>query len=90
MRNGTYTRVVASLALCAALGACASDAGGEAVGRLLGGHAQGDADQVTVHGLTGLDALPVAVAHCARHGKDARFVRRAGDGALYACRPRGT
>ena len=85
MRDG-YLRIAATLAATAALAGCAS---ASPIERLLGGHAEGDADGVVVLGLRGLDALPVAVAHCARFKKDAERRGRDPRGASYACVARG-
>ena len=47
----------------------------------------GDADSVSVRGMgSRVEALPLAVGHCARFGRSAQFDRKARDGAyLFRC-----
>ena len=48
---------------------------------------RGDAEQVTVTGLgSRIEALPLAVGHCARFGRSAQFDRRAEGGGAYVFR----
>ena len=70
-----------ALLLALALAACASDP----LSGLLGGRAQGDARQVLVRDMDRFDALPIAVAHCARHHRSAQFRQMQGADAVYSC-----
>lgn len=76
----------AILLLMVTLSSCAS---GESFSdRLAGpGRVSGDADGVTVRGMgSRVEALPLAVGHCAKSGRSAQFDRRAQDGAyLFRC-----
>ena len=44
----------------------------------------GDAQQVSV-AAGRLDALPLAIAHCARYGRAAQWSHADGDRSVYAC-----
>ena len=45
---------------------------------------QGDADRVSILGGR-LDALPLAIGHCARFGKSAQWDHADGDRSVYDC-----
>ena len=63
------------------LGGCASD---ESFSDRLAGHdrVHGDADGVVVTGFSSrVEALPLAVGHCAKFGRSAQFDARADDGS---------
>lgn len=74
------------LLLPLALAACASD---QSLSDRLAGRdrVHGDAETVTVTGFSSrVEALPLAVGHCARFGRSAQFDRKAADGAyLFRC-----
>jgi hypothetical protein len=54
------------------------------VDRLSKGKVMGDQSQVSVEGGR-LDALPLAVAHCARFGRSAEWSHADGDRSVYDC-----
>ncbi|MBI1684055.1 hypothetical protein [Caulobacter hibisci] len=68
------------LALLLLLAACASP-----MQILTRDRMRGDADGVTVMAMAPGDALPLAVAHCARFKKAASFARRQGGDAVFRC-----
>ena len=45
---------------------------------------EGDADQVSILGGR-LDALPLAIGHCARFGRSAQWSHADGDRSVYNC-----
>ena len=51
------------------------------------GKVEGDASQVSIEGGR-LDALPLAVAHCARYGRSAQWSHADNDRSVYNCVPR--
>ena len=55
--------------------------------RLAGsGRVRGDADTVTVRGMgSRLDALPLAIGHCAHFGRSAQFAGRVEGGHRFRC-----
>ena len=75
-------RFAVALALVLLAG-CASDQP-PVVDRLAGARVRGDADRVSVLGGR-LDALPLAVLHCARYGRSAQFDRTEGDRSVFRC-----
>ena len=54
------------------------------IDRVSKGKVQGDATQVSVEG-SRLDALPLAVAHCARFSRSAQYNRAEGERSVYDC-----
>ena len=48
------------------------------------GRVQGDAEHVSIAGGR-LETLPLAVAHCARYGRSARWAHADGDRSIYDC-----
>ncbi len=54
------------------------------VDRVSKGQVQGDANRVSVEGGR-TDALPLAVIHCARYGRSARWDHADGDRSVYDC-----
>ena len=81
----TARRLLLPLVLAAAASGCAG-AGQSTLQHLVGGRVVGDAEGVTVTGMSSrLDALPLAVAHCARFGKSAQFARSELVGARFNC-----
>ena len=76
-------RRVGLLALTAlTMSACANSA--PLVDRVSQGRVEGDATRVSVAGGR-LDALPLAIAHCARYGRSAQWGHADGDRSLYTC-----
>ena len=67
------------------LTACASDASFS--DRLAGrDRVRGDADGVRVFGMSSrLDALPLAIGHCAKFGRSAQFTGRVERGYAFRC-----
>ena len=57
------------------------------VDRVAKGRVQGDAGQVSIEGGR-LDALPLAIAHCARYGRSAQWNRAEDGRSIYSCVPR--
>ena len=57
------------------------------VDRMAKGRVQGDASQVSIEGGR-LDALPLAIAHCARYGRSAQWGRSENGRSIYNCVPR--
>ena len=82
MRARLWVVVLAASALgTGALAGCASD---ESFSDRLAGRdrVHGDAEGVTVSGFASrVEALPLAVGHCARFGRSAQFDVRTDDGA---------
>jgi hypothetical protein len=72
--------IVAVLGLM--LTGCATDR--PAIDRLPGGRVLGDAERVSVEGPR-WDALPFAVAHCARFGRSAEYDRTEGGRSEFRC-----
>lgn len=74
-----------AIILLVLLSGCASDV--SLSDRLAGrDRVRGDADRVVVTGMgSRVEALPLAVGHCARFGRAAQFDRKA-DGGAYAFR----
>ena len=54
------------------------------VDRVSKGQVQGDASHVSVQGGR-IDALPLAVIHCARYGRSAQWSHSDGDRSVYDC-----
>jgi hypothetical protein len=54
------------------------------IDRVSKGRVMGDASQVSVEGGR-LDALPLAIAHCARFGRSAQWSHADGDRSVYDC-----
>ena len=54
------------------------------IDRVSKGKVMGDASQVSVEGGR-LDALPLAIAHCARYGRSAQWSHEADDRSVYDC-----
>ncbi len=54
------------------------------VDRVSKGQVQGDASRVSIQGGR-LDALPLAVIHCARYGRSAQWSHTDGDRSVYDC-----
>ncbi|WP_174301131.1 hypothetical protein [Caulobacter sp. S45] len=54
------------------------------VDRVSKGQVQGDAGRVSIEGGR-IDALPLAVIHCARYGRSARWSHTDGDRSVYDC-----
>ncbi len=54
------------------------------VDRVSKGQVQGDADRVSIQGGR-IDALPLAVLHCARYGRSARWSHAEDDRSVYDC-----
>lgn len=76
-------RWVAVLALTGGLLAgCAGQA--PLIDRVSRGKVLGDSSQVSVEGGR-LDALPLAIAHCARYGRSAQWSHADGDRSVYDC-----
>jgi len=76
-------RLIAAAAMSTALLAgCASSPA--LVDDLPNGRVQGDADHVSVQGGR-WEALPLAVAHCARFGLSAEFIKLDGDRSVFKC-----
>ena len=73
VRTGTW------LLLAALVAGCASAPAADGERRVIG-----DANQVSVQGGR-LDALPLAIAHCARFGRAAQWGHTDGDRSVYAC-----
>lgn len=74
-------------ALCALVVAgCASGGTGSSplIDHLSDGRVKGDADQVSVAGGR-VDALPLAVFHCARYHRAAQFARTEGARSVFNC-----
>ena len=65
-----------------ALAACADQP--PLVDRVSKGQVQGDASRVSILGGR-LDALPLAVIHCARYGRSAQWSHADGDRSVYDC-----
>ena len=81
-------RLLAVSALLLCLSSCAAASEG-ALEHLLGGRVEGDATRAAISGADGpLDALPLAIAHCTRFGRDAQFSRREGGRIVFACVPK--
>ena len=70
------------LVLLASLAGCAGQA--PLIDRVSDGRVRGDATHVSIQGGR-LDTLPLAVAHCARYGRSARWSHPDGDRAVYDC-----
>lgn len=70
------------LVLAAALAGCATDR--PAIDRLPGGRVVGGAERVSVEGPR-WDALPLAVAHCARFGRSAEFDHAEAGRSVFRC-----
>ena len=54
------------------------------VDRVSKGQVQGDRSQVSIQGGR-VDALPLAVLHCARYGRSAQWSHTDGDRSVYDC-----
>ena len=54
------------------------------VDRVSRGQVQGDAERVSIQGGR-VDALPLAVLHCSRYGRSARWSHADGDRSVYDC-----
>jgi hypothetical protein len=54
------------------------------IDRAAGGKLHGDADHVDI-AAGRLDALPLAIAHCARYGRSAQWSHADGDHSVYDC-----
>ena len=54
------------------------------VDRVSKGQVQGDAGRVSIQGGR-IDALPLAVIHCARYGRSAQWSHSDGDRSVYDC-----
>jgi hypothetical protein len=54
------------------------------IDRVSDGRVAGDAEHVSIQGGR-LDALPLAVAHCARFGRSAEWSHADGDRSVYTC-----
>ncbi len=65
-----------------ALAGCANQT--PLVDRFSKGQVQGDASQVSIQGGR-IDALPLAVIHCARYGRSAQWSHADGDRSVYDC-----
>lgn len=78
-----------TLALAGALLACGCASGAGLSDRLAGrDRVRGDAEGVRVSGMgSRLEALPLAVGHCARFGRSAQFDRRLPGGYAFRCVP---
>ncbi len=76
-------RRVGLLALTAvAIAGCANSP--PLVDRVSDGRVQGDASRVSIEGGR-LNALPLAIAHCARYGRAAQWGHPDGDRSVYTC-----
>ncbi|MHB8285735.1 MAG: hypothetical protein ACYDD1_13800 [Caulobacteraceae bacterium] len=75
-------RLAAAALTATLLAGCASSPA--LVDNLPNGRVQGDADHVSVQGGR-WEALPLAVAHCARYGLSASFDRLDGDRSVFKC-----
>ncbi len=54
------------------------------VDRVSKGQVEGDASRVSIQGGR-IDALPLAVIHCARYGRSAQWSHSDGDRSVYDC-----
>lgn len=76
-------RKLAVLALCGVmLAGCADQP--PLIDRVSRGKVEGDSSQVSIAGGR-LDALPLAIAHCARFGRSAEWSHSDGDRSVYSC-----
>ena len=80
-------RAAAVMATAVLLAGCASDVSFS--DRLAGrDRVRGDAEGVQVFGIgSRVDALPLAVGHCAKFGRAARFTGRIAGGHAFRCVP---
>jgi hypothetical protein len=76
------TRITIVALTAALLAGCAENR--PAIDHLPGGRVVGDAERVSVAGPR-WDALPFAVAHCARFGRSAQFDRAEGERSVFRC-----
>ena len=74
-----------ALAVLSLLSACAADQ--SLSDRLAGaGRVKGDRETVSVFGMgSRVDALPLAIGHCARYGRSAQFSMRRGESYVFTC-----
>ena len=80
MRRATVLVMAAGL-----LAGCANST--PLVDKVSRGKVDGDASQVSIQGGR-LDALPLAIAHCARYGRSAQWSHADNDRSVYDCVPR--
>ena len=79
-------RTIAVVALTGAiLAGCADQP--PLIDRVSRGRVEGDSASVSIAGGR-LDALPLAIAHCARFGRSAQWSHSDGDRSVYSCVPR--
>ena len=64
------------------LAGCASQT--PLIDRVANGRVQGDAHQVSIEGGR-LDALPLAIGHCARYGRSAQWSHAEDGRSIYNC-----
>ena len=76
-------RRIALLALTGAMFAGCADQP-PLIDRVSRGKVEGDSNQVSIAGGR-LDALPLAIAHCARFGRSAQWSHSDGDRSVYSC-----
>ena len=74
--------VVLLVASTVALAGCADQP--PLVDRVSKGQVQGDSSQVSIQGGR-IDALPLAVIHCARYGRSAQWSHSDSDRSVYNC-----
>ena len=78
-RRSTSGLLIGALMLCA--GGCVSP-----VAAVLGNRVTGDAEHVQVNSASSaFEGMPLAVAHCSRFGKSARYARSDGGKPIYDC-----
>jgi hypothetical protein len=75
-------RMAIVIGMAATLAACADSP--PLVDKISKGRVDGDAARVSVEGGR-LDALPLAIAHCARYGRSAQWSHAEGGRSVYDC-----
>lgn len=78
-------RVGLWIVMIALLAGCANSP--PLVDRVSRGKVEGDARRVSILGGR-LDALPLAILHCAKYGKSAQWSHSDDDRSVYSCVPR--